>query len=201
MNDKFWHGLAIFTSLLVAYLAFAEMNPSPAKAEIRVRALLCGESSEHWDALLAATSDAIVASGGIPLVNAGSSQGCPGGFMSAYLDHLGDNADILVIADGSPDGRLVSSVCSPQAGGCAPIYGSVLFLGYLDHFYARGALAHELGHCLGLNHADDQNDVMYPVAGYGNILSPDYLDAMRGYSGGAAITASTEAITCGRRTR
>ena len=197
MGDKFLYGLCFAIIVVVAYLV-AELSPAPAKTEIRVRALLCGESPEHWDTLLAATSDAIVASGGIPLVNAGAAQGCPEGFVAAYLDHLGDSADILVIADGSPDGRLVSSVCGPQAGGCAPIYGSVLFLGYLDHSYARGALAHELGHCLGLNHADDQNDVMYPVAGFGNILSGDYLNAMRGYSGGAAITASTEAITCER---
>lgn len=199
MSDRFWYGLAIFVSLLVVYLAIAEPSRPDRSGGLRVRALLCGESPERWDALLAATSGAIVASGGIPLVNAGSSQGCPDGFIAAYLDRIGDGADILVVADGSPDGRLVSSVCSPQAGGCAPIYGSVLFLGYLDHFYARGALAHELGHCLGLNHADDQSDVMYPVAGFGNTLSRDYLDAMRGYSGGAAITASTEAITCERR--
>lgn len=200
MGEKVLYALCFAIIVLVAYLA-VELSPAPARTEIRVRALLCGESPEHWDALLIATSQAIVESGGIPLINAGSSQGCPGGFVAAYLDHLGDNADILVIADGSPDGRLVSSVCGPQDGGCAPIYGSVLFLGYLDHFYARGALAHELGHCLGLNHADDQNDVMYPVAGYGNVLTSDYLNAMRGYGGGIAITASTEAITCGRMQR
>lgn len=196
--EKASYALCFAIIIVVAYLV-VEMSPAPARTEIRVRALLCRESPERWDALLAATSEAIVASGGIPLLNAGSSQGCPGGFVAAYLDHLGDDADVLVVADGSPDGRLVSSVCSPQAGGCAPIYGSVLFLGYLDHFYARGALAHELGHCLGLNHADDQSDVMYPVAGFGNTLSRDYLDAMRGYSSGAVITASTEAITCERR--
>lgn len=198
MGEKFFYAGCIVI-IVIAAILIVEPGTSGVKTEIRVRALLCGESPEHWDALLASTSDAIVASGGIPLVNAGSSQGCPSGFVAAYLDHLGDDADILVVADGTPDHKLIASACHPQAGGCAPIYGSVLFVGHLDHFYARGALAHELGHCLGLNHADDQSDVMYPVAGFGNTLSRDYLDAMRGYSGGAAITASTEAITCERR--
>lgn len=198
MGEKALYALCFAIIVLVAYLA-VELSPAPAKTEIRVRALLCGESPEHWDALLAATSQAIVESGGIPLVNAGSSQGCPGGFVAAYLDHLGDNADILVIADGSPDGRLVSSVCGENKTGCAYMHGSVLFFGDLTHFYARGALAHELGHCFGLDDTNNTSDVMHWQAGFGNVLSADYLAAMRGYDGGTAISANARGIQCARK--
>lgn len=195
------YALGLLALALLFWALATDAPPRSSNGAIRVRALLCGAPASQWESLLAATSRAIVDSGGVPLVSAGASAGCPGGFTEAYAGRIFDDADILVIADGSPGARLIKSTCGPQAGGCALLHGSVIFLGYLDHFYARGALAHEIGHCFGLRHSLSQSDVMYSQAGFGNVLSRAYLDAMRGYDGSAAVTAGAQAITCERMER
>lgn len=167
----------------------APAAPAAKERAISVHAILCGASEEQWTSLLNRTSTALVQAGGAPLANAGTSRGCPSGFLTAYAYHLTTSADLVVVAVGREQGDTLTGACRGDAGGCAQMNGRAIFLGYIDQVWAPGALAHEIGHCLGLNHSRDSADIMFHTAGFGNFVSSEYLAAMAEFAGSNAIQA------------
>lgn len=191
---KFICAVAVGLSMVLLYLLVdPEQQPAgitpPQGAGggvIRVAALLCDASAEQWEGLLASTSSAIVDAGGVPLVNVGTRRGCPASNREAQAAEF-VSADILVVADGTPDRQIVRVACrSETAAGCAPQSGNAIFLGDLNASYARIALAHELGHKFGLDHSPDGSDVMFARARPSAALGGEYLAAMRQFAGASA---------------